>query len=302
VLARYLSGPLTRYGLIVALIVCGIDQGSKLWLLDVFDLANRGIVHLTPFLDFVLTWNTGISYGLFPQESDFGRFVLLHKQLDPDDDWGVAVVATVGRQLKLRREAVGMRAAEFGKAVGYGEDMVYKIEGGKRIPRPEYLDMADEVLGAGGLLSAMKEDVKRVRYPKKVRDLAQMEARAVEIGVYECSNIAGLLQTPGHARALLESWQPAYSLEDLERLVAARMARLSVFERSPAPALRRPRCGPERGGSRAWRRGRTRASRRTAGAPPRRCRGARTARTRRRRTSAPPRGPPRRARGRTGRR
>ena len=57
-------------------------------------------------------------------------------EVDPDDVWGVAVVATVGRQLRLRREAVGMRAAEFGTAVGYGEDMVYKIEGGKRIPRP----------------------------------------------------------------------------------------------------------------------------------------------------------------------
>jgi transcriptional regulator with XRE-family HTH domain len=158
-------------------------------------------------------------------------------EVDPDDDWGVAVVATVGRQLKLRREAVGMRAAEFGKAVGYGEDMVYKIEGGKRIPQPEYLDKADEVLGADGLLSAMKEDVKRVRYPKKVRDLAQMEARAVEIGVYESSNIAGLLQTPEHTRALLESWQPAYSPEDLERRVAARVARRSIFDRSPAPAL-----------------------------------------------------------------
>ncbi|MFE9805221.1 helix-turn-helix domain-containing protein [Streptomyces sp. NPDC005548] len=158
-------------------------------------------------------------------------------EVDPDDDWGVAVVATVGRQLKLRREAVGMRAAEFGRAVGYGEDMVYKIEGGKRIPQPEYLERADEALGAGGLLSAMKEDVAKVRYPKKVRELAKLEARAVEIGVYECSSIAGLLQTPEHARALLESWQPAYSTEDLERRVAARMARLSIFERSPAPAL-----------------------------------------------------------------
>ncbi|MFD6924878.1 helix-turn-helix domain-containing protein [Streptomyces sp. NPDC059944] len=158
-------------------------------------------------------------------------------EVDPDDDWGIAVVATVGRQLKLRREAVGMRAAEFGRAVGYGEDMVYKIEGGKRIPQPEYLERADETLGAGGLLSAMKEDVAKVRYPKKVRELAKLEARAVEIGVYECSSIAGLLQTPKHARALLESWQPAYSTEDLERLVAARMARMSIFERSPAPAL-----------------------------------------------------------------
>ncbi|MEW2300705.1 helix-turn-helix transcriptional regulator, partial [Streptomyces sp. NPDC006655] len=108
-------------------------------------------------------------------------------EVDPDDEWGVAVIATVGRQLKLRREAVGMRAAEFGVAVGYGEDMVYKIEGGKRIPRPEYLDRADEVLGAEGLLSAMKEDVRRVRYPKKVRDLAQLEARA---GRVPCRGVA----------------------------------------------------------------------------------------------------------------
>jgi signal peptidase II len=77
VLRDYLWGPLTRFAVTVALIVCAIDQAVKLWLLNVFDLANRGIVRLTPFLDLVLTWNTGISYGLFPQESDFGRYVLL---------------------------------------------------------------------------------------------------------------------------------------------------------------------------------------------------------------------------------
>lgn len=75
-------------------------------------------------------------------------------EVDPDDEWGVAVITTVGRQLKLRREAAGMRAGDFGVAVGYGEDLVYKVEGGKRIPRQEYLDRADEVLGAGGLLAA----------------------------------------------------------------------------------------------------------------------------------------------------
>ncbi|WP_306184709.1 helix-turn-helix transcriptional regulator [Streptomyces sp. MK5] len=158
-------------------------------------------------------------------------------EVDPDDEWGVAVVATVGRQLKLRREAVGMRAGDFGKAVGYGEDLVYKIESGKRIPRPEYLDRADEVLGAGGLLSAMKEDVAKVRYPKKVRALAEMEAKAVEIGMYECNIIAGLLQTREHARAVIGAAQPPYSPDDVERMVTARVARQSVFERDPAPAL-----------------------------------------------------------------
>src|SRR5262249_34574730 len=76
-LQSYLFGPLTFLGLIVAAIVCAIDQAVKLWLYFVFDLANRGIVRLTPFLDIVLNWNPGISYGLFPQESDFGRAVLL---------------------------------------------------------------------------------------------------------------------------------------------------------------------------------------------------------------------------------
>ncbi|CAM5584551.1 DNA-binding protein OS=Streptomyces glaucescens OX=1907 GN=SGLAU_20110 PE=4 SV=1 [Streptomyces glaucescens] len=158
-------------------------------------------------------------------------------EVDPDDDWGVAVVATVGRQLRLRREAVGMRAAEFAAAVGYGEDLVCKIEGGKRIPRPEYLDRADEVLGADGLLSAMKEDVAKVRYPKKVRDLADLESKAVEIQLYDPLNIHGLLQTPDYARALLLMRRPAYTQDEVERFFAARMARKSVFDRDPAPEL-----------------------------------------------------------------
>ncbi len=158
-------------------------------------------------------------------------------EVDPDDDWGVAVIATVGRQLKLRREAVGIRAADFGTAVGYGEDLVYKVEGGKRIPRGEYLDRADEVLGAGGLLSAMKEDVAKVRYPKRVRELAKLEAQAVEVGLYSNHNIHGLLQTEEHMRALFDVWLPGYSDEETERMVAGRMARRSIFERSPAPTL-----------------------------------------------------------------
>ncbi|MGV9589160.1 helix-turn-helix domain-containing protein [Streptomyces tendae] len=158
-------------------------------------------------------------------------------EVDPDDEWGVAVITTVGRQLKLRREAAGMRAGDFGVAVGYGEDLVYKVEGGKRIPRQEYLDRADEVLDAGGLISAAWEDVKKVRYPKKVRELGKLEAKAVEIGLYECNIIAGLLQTPEHARTLIEAAQPPYSPDDVDRMVAARLARQSVYERDPAPSM-----------------------------------------------------------------
>ncbi|BET50529.1 helix-turn-helix transcriptional regulator [Kitasatospora aureofaciens] len=158
-------------------------------------------------------------------------------EVDPDDEWGVAVLTTVGRQLKLRREAVGMRAGDFGVAVGYGEDLVYKVEGGKRIPRREYLEKADQVLDAGGLIAAAWEDVKRVRYPKQVRELAKLEATAVEVSLYANHNIHGLLQTEEHMRSLFDTWLPAYTEEETESMVAARLARRAVFERSPAPTL-----------------------------------------------------------------
>ncbi len=158
-------------------------------------------------------------------------------EVDPEDEWGVAVLTTVGRQLRLRREAVGMRVTDFAAAVKYGDDLVYKIEGGKRIPRQEYLSKADKVLGAGGLIAAAWEDVRKVRYPKSVRALGKLEAQAVEAALYSNHNIHGLLQTEEHMRALFEAWLPAYSDEETERMVAARMARRSIFERSPAPTL-----------------------------------------------------------------
>ncbi|MEU2128334.1 helix-turn-helix transcriptional regulator [Streptomyces sp. NPDC018352] len=157
--------------------------------------------------------------------------------VDPDDESGLAVLAAVGRQIKAWRESAGLRACEFGKAVGYGEDQVYKVEGGRRIPRPEFLDRADKVLSAGGKLSAMKKDVAEVRYPKKVRQLTNLEKRAVEIGLYSNHNIHGLLQTPEYARALFEMRRPSYSVDEVETVLAARIARQSVFGRTPAPAL-----------------------------------------------------------------
>ena len=75
--APLLWGPLTRFALAVALVAAAIDQATKLWLLFGFDLGARGIVTLTPFLDLVLIWNTGISYGLLRQEGPLGQWVLL---------------------------------------------------------------------------------------------------------------------------------------------------------------------------------------------------------------------------------
>jgi signal peptidase II len=79
-LKQYLSGPLTAFGLAVALTVAVLDQASKLYLLFVYDL-EANPTRLGPFFDFVLTRNTGISYGLFQTEGPLGQWVLLGLKL-----------------------------------------------------------------------------------------------------------------------------------------------------------------------------------------------------------------------------
>jgi signal peptidase II len=75
--SRYLWGPLSHLGLAAAAIACALDQAVKLWLLFAFGLADRGAVTVAPFVDLVLTWNTGISYGWFQQQGPFGQWALL---------------------------------------------------------------------------------------------------------------------------------------------------------------------------------------------------------------------------------
>jgi signal peptidase II len=76
-MAGVLYGPRSGLGFAVAAMVCLVDQASKLWLLFGFNLAAKGAVALTPFLTLVLTWNRGISYGLFQQEGPWGQWALL---------------------------------------------------------------------------------------------------------------------------------------------------------------------------------------------------------------------------------
>ncbi|MFJ4771567.1 helix-turn-helix domain-containing protein [Streptomyces uncialis] len=156
--------------------------------------------------------------------------------VDPSDEIA-PVVEMAGAQLKVWREGAGLGAADFGKLIGYGEDLVRKIERGARIPRPEYLEKADRALDAGGKIAAMGKPMAEARYPKKVRELAKLEARAVELLIYSNHNIHGLLQTKDYAEALFGMRRPAYSPDQVERGVIARLARHSVFRRTPAPEL-----------------------------------------------------------------
>ena len=69
--------PARRLGLATVLVIFIADQALKLWLLHGVGLAENGPFDLAPFLTIVLAWNRGISYGLFQQGTDLGRWFLV---------------------------------------------------------------------------------------------------------------------------------------------------------------------------------------------------------------------------------
>ncbi|MEM8878394.1 MAG: signal peptidase II [Pseudomonadota bacterium] len=62
---------------IVAATVFGVDQLTKLWILFGLGLLEVGQIPLLPFFDLTMVWNYGISYGLFQQDGNLGRYVLV---------------------------------------------------------------------------------------------------------------------------------------------------------------------------------------------------------------------------------
>ncbi len=69
--------PHLRLGVIAGIAVLVLDQASKFWLVQVFDIAHRGTVKLTPFFDLVLAWNQGISFGWFQNDGAIAQIVLM---------------------------------------------------------------------------------------------------------------------------------------------------------------------------------------------------------------------------------
>ncbi|MFI6208411.1 helix-turn-helix transcriptional regulator [Streptomyces sp. NPDC051041] len=146
------------------------------------------------------------------------------------DGDSAAVLRTVGKVVKMWRERAGMTQAELGAAIGYSEDQVSSVERGRRAPKAPLLDAADRVLGAGGMLAGLSKDVAEARYPKKVRDLAKLEAEAVEICAYDNSVVNGLLQTEEYLRAAFGTRRPAFCEEEFEQRVEARLARQRILD------------------------------------------------------------------------
>jgi signal peptidase II len=104
----YAWGPESAFGLVVAVVTIIVDQASKFWLQSGLHIDSVAPIAVTPFLDLVLTWNTGISYGLFPQQGPIGPWALL----------AFKIVAVVFLWIWLSRVQTRLTALALGMIIG----------------------------------------------------------------------------------------------------------------------------------------------------------------------------------------
>jgi signal peptidase II len=97
-----------RLGLAVAAAVLAADQASKLGLLYGYGIRENGPITLGPNLGIVEVWNRGISYGLFQQDSAFGRWILV----------GIALIAAILFSLWLNRARTRLAGLSLGLIIG----------------------------------------------------------------------------------------------------------------------------------------------------------------------------------------
>ncbi|UUN27468.1 helix-turn-helix transcriptional regulator [Streptomyces sp. FIT100] len=176
-----------------------------------------------------------------------------------EEDGTALLFNSLGKQIKVLREEAGLSQRELGAATHCGEALISSMERGVRTPQPAFLRLADEVLGARGVLKAAIPDVEkalakaRTRHPDWFRDYAKAEAEALAVHDYSNQAVPGLLQTEEYARAVFTQRRPLLDERTIEKRVADRLARQQIFERWPAPTfsfvveesvLQRPNGGP----------------------------------------------------------
>ncbi|MDQ1029640.1 transcriptional regulator with XRE-family HTH domain [Streptomyces umbrinus] len=149
--------------------------------------------------------------------------------LDP----GASPLDYYGFELRRHREAAELTQKQLGDIVNYTGSLVGQIETARKLPTQEFSERVDAALGTGGLLSRLVALVMRSQLPAWFQQVAELEARAVEICTFQTYAIHGLLQTESYARAVLG----ALDQNDLTDRTAVRLARQRIFEKGEPPVM-----------------------------------------------------------------
>jgi transcriptional regulator with XRE-family HTH domain len=151
--------------------------------------------------------------------------------------------------LRLLRVSAGLSQNDLGARMSYTGAAVSAVETGAKPATDEFVEAAEKALDAGGVIRAASKYLRLERYPEHFQGFVQLEQEALSVTSFCTQVIDGLLQTETYARAVLRYGFPPLEEEEVEELVAARMARAALLSRRPScminvvleeAALRRP--------------------------------------------------------------
>ncbi|MFE7272215.1 helix-turn-helix domain-containing protein [Streptomyces sp. NPDC057623] len=149
--------------------------------------------------------------------------------LDP----GASPLDYYGFELRRHREAAGLTQKQLGDIVYCTGSLVGQIETARKLPTLPFSERVDIALGTGGALSRLHELVMRSQLPAWFQQVAELQARAVEICSFEIQMVPGLLQTRDYASSVLG----VLDKTDLDDRTAVRLARQRILEKEVSPVF-----------------------------------------------------------------
>ncbi|WP_093482850.1 MULTISPECIES: helix-turn-helix transcriptional regulator [unclassified Streptomyces] len=145
---------------------------------------------------------------------------------------------TFGAVVKVFRERAGLTQEGLALLVRFSAQTVASIEQGRRLPPPDFIERAEEVLDAFGVLRAAACHLARKPgIAAWFRHWAALEEQAISLYTYECRLIPGLLQTEAYARTLFEHRIPLLTDEQVDSQVTARLERQQLLLNRPSTAF-----------------------------------------------------------------
>jgi transcriptional regulator with XRE-family HTH domain len=135
-----------------------------------------------------------------------------------------------GRRLRIAREqqVPKMSRRALGERINLSDSAIAAWESGRNIPDPETLEDVERILGTGGLLEDIAENIVTGEKPQEYMGRwAQAEAQATVLLRFSFDVFPGLLQIEEYARSILRD----------EEQVKTRMARQKVIAKENPPVL-----------------------------------------------------------------
>ncbi|SOD81179.1 helix-turn-helix transcriptional regulator [Streptomyces sp. Ag109_G2-15] len=143
-----------------------------------------------------------------------------------------------GAAHKAFRRRAGYTQEQYAPLVGYQPGTIASIEQGRRFPPRVFVERAEEVLDAFGVLRGVYRHATREKgLASWFRQWAELEEQAISLYTFENRLVPGLLQTEAYGRSIFSERVPMLSDSEIEAQITARLARQSLLRERPNTAF-----------------------------------------------------------------